>query len=145
MDHKILVVDDNADAASALSELLQLMGNEVRTAANGKDAIDTATAMRPDVIFLDIGLPGMSGYEVARILAARPETKDAVLVALTGYGQPDDRRKSLKAGFAYHLVKPAALEDISEILNSLPDARAGIAQLGQNASSYIPTGSQHGF
>jgi CheY-like chemotaxis protein len=84
-------------------------------------AIDVALRAHPRVIFLDIGLPGMDGYQIARALRANAETKNAVLVALTGYGQPEDRRKTREAGFDHHLVKPADLTAISAILAGLPD------------------------
>lgn len=118
---KILVVDDNQDAVTMLSMLLTLRGNDVITAFNGEEAITAARRMRPSVIFLDIGLPGMDGYTVAKTLRGQPETAAATLIAVTGYGQDEDKRKSKAAGFSYHLVKPADLNEIDKILMSIAD------------------------
>ncbi len=103
---RVLVVDDNVDAALSLSRLLQAAGHEVEAVHDGQAALVNAPRWRPDVILLDIGLPGIDGYEVARRLRAQPETKETTLVALTGYGQDEDRRRSQEAGFDHHLVKP---------------------------------------
>lgn len=118
---KILVVDDNRDAAEMLSMLLRLRGNEVLTAEDGERAIATAKSEHPAVIFLDIGLPGIDGYIVAKTLRLHDETAGSVIIAVTGYGQQEDRRKTKEAGFDYHLVKPAAIEEIDKILASLPN------------------------
>lgn len=114
---KILVVDDNRAAADALAKLLSLRGHRTHAVYAGQEAIDTAPAHAPDVILLDIGLPDMEGYEVARALKDLGVT--ATLVALTGYGQESDIRKAEKAGFAHHLTKPAGLAEIEEILVTL--------------------------
>lgn len=111
---KILVVDDNRAAADALAKLLALRGHRTHAVYLGQEAIDTAPAHAPDVILLDIGLPDMEGYEVARTL--KELGIEATLVALTGYGQESDIRKAEKAGFAHHLTKPAGLAEIEEIL-----------------------------
>jgi PAS domain S-box-containing protein len=105
-DRRILVVDDNRDAADALAMMLKLSGNDVEVAYDGLSALSIAQSFRPDVAVLDIGLPGMDGYEVARRLRARPETGAALIVAVTGYGQNEDRDRSRAAGFDHHLVKP---------------------------------------
>lgn len=102
---RILVVDDNRDTAIACSQLLKAMGHEVDTAFDGPCALEQTRSMRPQVIFLDIGLPGMNGYEVARTLRSEG-FQNELIVAITGYGQPDDRRRSQEAGFDHHLVKP---------------------------------------
>lgn len=119
---KILVVDDNPDAAAMLAELLRLLGNEVIIAPNGEQAIAAATRFLPKVIFMDIGLPGMDGYAIAKALRAQSQTAGIVLVAVTGYGQQDDIRKTQNAGFDHHLVKPADLSRINGILASLSDS-----------------------
>jgi DNA-binding response OmpR family regulator len=112
----VLVVDDNADIADALAALLDLKGCQVRVAHRGELGLEIAAKFKPEIVFLDIGLPGMDGFEVAREL--RSALGDAVtLVALTGYGQASDREKSAEAGFDHHLVKPARLDQIREILD----------------------------
>ena len=99
---------DESPATSGvdLARLLQAAGHEVEAVHDGQAALVNAPRWRPDVILLDIGLPGIDGYEVARRLRAQPETKETTLVALTGYGQDEDRRRSQEAGFDHHLVKP---------------------------------------
>jgi CheY-like chemotaxis protein/anti-sigma regulatory factor (Ser/Thr protein kinase) len=103
---RVLVVDDNVDAASSLALLLKLDGHEVRLAHDGPGALQAARAFAPEVILLDIGLPGLSGYEVARELRRDPAFEAVTLIALTGYGQADDRRRSKASGFDHHLTKP---------------------------------------
>lgn len=115
---RVLVVDDNEDTAWSFAMLLRAFGHEVRTAHDGPSGLEAALDERPDVVFLDIGLPGLDGYEVARRLRRRPELAAAVLVAVTGYGQDDDLRHSREAGFDHHLVKPARLEEVQAILSS---------------------------
>jgi PAS domain S-box-containing protein len=110
---RILVVDDNRDAALSLAMILQMMGNETQTAHDGLEAIDVAAAFRPDVILLDIGMPKLNGYDTCRRIRAQPWGKHVMIVALTGWGQDEDKRRSQEAGFTCHLVKPvepAALE-----------------------------------
>jgi CheY-like chemotaxis protein len=101
-----LVVDDNVDAAHCLALLLQLNRCEVRTAHDGANALKVADSFQPDVILLDIGLPGMDGYEVARRLREQPAFAKTILVAITGYGREEDVARSREAGFDCHLVKP---------------------------------------
>ncbi len=104
--HRILVVDDNRDATESLTMLLELTGHETRSAFDGRSALEVAESFQPDVVLLDIGLPGLNGYDVARRIRAQPSGRRAVLVALTGWGQEEDRRLSREAGFDAHLVKP---------------------------------------
>ncbi len=113
---KVLVVDDNVDTVLSFSMLLRASGHEVRTAHDGPTAIQTVLDFRPDVVLLDIGLPGLNGYEVATRIRQHPDLKQIVLVALTGYGQESDRQTSLQAGFNHHLVKPARLDQLQKIL-----------------------------
>jgi PAS domain S-box-containing protein len=115
----VLVVDDNQDSAESLGTLLKLLGHEVRTAHDGPSALETAREFRPEVVLLDIGMPGMNGYDVARRMRTMPEVRDALLVAQTGWGQDDDRRQSKEAGFNDHLVKPVDLDDLQRLLASL--------------------------
>jgi signal transduction histidine kinase/CheY-like chemotaxis protein len=105
--HRILVVDDNVDAAQSLATLLRLAGHEVRTVHNGVKALEIAPSFRPEAVFLDLGLPGIDGYEVASQLRSGPGGQDLLLFALTGYGQDEDRRRTREAGFDHHLTKPA--------------------------------------
>ena len=120
---RILVVDDNVDSAESLADVLRLSGHEVRTARDGTAALQAARAAAPDVVLLDIGLPGMSGYEVARELRSA-HGAGTLLVALTGYGQPEDHLRSQKAGFDLHLVKPVDLARLEGALSAL-DSRRG--------------------
>lgn len=117
---RILIVDDNLDSADALSQLLQLDGFEVDTEMDGPAALLYAERMCPAVIILDIGLPGMDGYELAAKLRARPLTQDVLLIALTGYGQQKDKTRALQAGFDHHIVKPAELTQLRQILAGVP-------------------------
>jgi PAS domain S-box-containing protein len=117
---RVLVVDDNRDAAETLELLLQLWGHEVRSAYDGPQALALAAELQPEIILLDIGLPGMSGYDVARQLRELPGGRDMIVVAVTGYGQDSDRLRSQEAGFRYHLVKPVEPEVLQELIASVP-------------------------
>ena len=125
---RILVVDDNRDAAESLAVLMELWGHEVKRAYHGSDAIELSADYRPEVIFLDIGLPGMDGHEVAARLRASPETAGAALIAVTGYGQEEDRRRSQRAGFDQHLVKPVSPDRLHSLLKSLEPGNAASDQ-----------------
>jgi signal transduction histidine kinase len=122
---RILVADDNNDALESLATLLQLSGHEVYTAANGAMALESAEQHRPEVALLDIGMPKLDGYEVARRIRAQPWGQRITLVALTGWGQDSDRRRSQEAGFDSHLVKPLDLDKLTELLAALPVAGSG--------------------
>jgi len=113
---RILVVDDNRDSATSLAMLLKLTGNETHTAYDGLEAVEKAAAVKPDVILLDIGLPKLNGFEAARKIREQPWSKDAVLVALTGWGQDEDRQRSKEAGFNAHMVKPVELPALLNLL-----------------------------
>jgi PAS domain S-box-containing protein len=117
---RILVVDDNADAALSLSLVLSLDGHEVHRVATGEETLEQLPTFRPDVVVLDIGLPGMDGYEVARRISANPQNSRCRLIALTGYGQPNDRQRALAAGFDEHLVKPVDFSHLRQILAPAP-------------------------
>ena len=119
---RILVVDDNRDAAESLAELLQLSGHQTRLAYDGLEAVRAAAEFRPELVLLDIGLPQLNGFEAARRIRAEPWGQDMVLVALTGWGQDEDRRKSSEAGFDQHLVKPADHRELMSLLERLPAA-----------------------
>lgn len=114
--HRILVVDDNVDAAQTMTMLLDLFGHETRSAFGGQEALDVASSFRPHLVFLDIGLPGMNGYEVAQRLLADPTTAATKLIALTGWGTEEDIRKSTMAGFHAHLTKPVHPDAVEAML-----------------------------
>jgi PAS domain S-box-containing protein len=120
---RILVVDDNRDVAESLALLLESEGHQVLTAYDGICALETARTERPDIILLDIGLPGLDGYAVAQALRQDHELERTMLIALTGYGQPDDRKKSSASGFDEHLVKPVDIEILRKLLASYPITR----------------------
>jgi CheY-like chemotaxis protein/anti-sigma regulatory factor (Ser/Thr protein kinase) len=113
---RILVVDDNVDVAESLGQVLKLMGNEVQLAHTGPTALALAQQFVPEVVLLDIGLPGMDGYEVARRLRQLPALRDVLLIAQTGWGQAEDSRRSLDAGFDHHLTKPIDLDVLRRLL-----------------------------
>jgi CheY-like chemotaxis protein len=100
------VADDNKDAAESMGMLLRLMGNEVRTVYDGEKAVAEAEEFRPDMVVLDIGMPKLDGYAVARMIREQPWSSGMVLVALTGWGQEEDKRKAADAGFDRHFTKP---------------------------------------
>jgi CheY-like chemotaxis protein len=116
---RILVVDDNRDAATSLSDLLELTGHDMRVAHDGLEAVSTAEKFRPDVVLLDIGLPKLNGYEVARKIRQEGWGERVTLVALTGWGQDEDRRKSSEAGFNAHMVKPVDPVVLMDLLDGL--------------------------
>jgi CheY-like chemotaxis protein len=135
---RMLVVDDNMDSAESMAVLLRLNGHEVRLAYDGQTALEEAHAFQPEVMFLDIDLPKMDGYEVARRLRMEPQKswmKDITLVAMTGYGQEEDRHRTREAGFQLHMVKPVDFNKIEELLSSLPDNRSRDNRGRDNASN----------
>jgi PAS domain S-box-containing protein len=113
---RVLVVDDNVDAAESLAMLLRASGHQVRTVYDGPQAREAALDYRPEVVLLDLGLPGLDGYEVAKQMRKQSVLQNVVLIALTGYGQEMDQQRSHEAGFAYHLVKPTDFNKLLEIL-----------------------------
>jgi CheY-like chemotaxis protein len=124
---RILVADDNADALQTLATVLELGGHEVFSATNGSLALESAERHLPEVALLDIGMPLLDGYEVARRIRAQAWGKRITLVALTGWGQDSDRRRSQEAGFDSHLVKPLDLAKLTQLLSRLPAPAAGEA------------------
>ena len=118
---RVLVVDDNVDTVLSFSMLLTAAGHDVQTAHDGPTAVQAAIEYRPDVVLLDIGLPGLNGYQVAKRIRQQPTLQNVVLVALTGYGQEADRQTSLQAGFDQHLVKPARFEQLQKILATVSE------------------------
>ncbi len=115
---RILVVDDHEDSARSMTRLLRLWGHDSRAVNNGFDAIQVVREYLPNVVLLDIGLPGMSGYDVARAFRAEADFRDTLLVAMTGYGQDDDRQRARESGFDHHLVKPIDLSVLQDLLRS---------------------------
>ncbi len=118
---RILVVEDNPDAAATMRDFLELSGHEVELAASGADGVEAARQFHPEVVLCDIGLPGMSGFEVAAELRRDPSTRSAKLIAVTGYGRDEDRRKSKEAGFDMHLTKPVDPVQLRDLLQEVPD------------------------
>jgi CheY-like chemotaxis protein len=121
-ERRLLLVDDNEDAALALSRLLQASGHTVIQAYDGPTALEAAAAYKPDAVLLDIGLPGMDGYEVARRMRQDPELAQTRLIAISGYCQEEDRQRSREAGFDHHLAKPTNLQELLALLGETPQA-----------------------
>jgi CheY-like chemotaxis protein len=117
--HRVMVVDDNRDAAESLGMLLRLRGFHVHVAHDGPSALKALPSFHPSVILLDLGMPGMDGYEVAEQVRRRPDAGDVVLIALTGWGHAEFRQRSRDTGFAHHLVKPVELDALLSLLGSL--------------------------
>jgi DNA-binding response OmpR family regulator len=113
--HRVLVVDDFPDATQAMCMLFTQMGHSCRQATTGQAALDEASAFLPDIVLLDIGLPDLSGYEVARALRQQ-RGREVYIAALTGWGQPEDRARAIGAGFDQHILKPATAQILSEII-----------------------------
>jgi PAS domain S-box-containing protein len=128
VDRRVLVVDDNVDAAETLASLVIALGGDAQTAYNGRDGLRRAAELKPDVILLDIGMPGMDGYETCRRLRAEPFGRSAFVVAVTGWGQPQDQERALSEGFDAHLTKPADPRVLEALL-----ADAGTARLRSEA------------
>jgi CheY-like chemotaxis protein len=115
---RIVVADDNEDSAESFAMLLSFSGHEVRVAHDGAAALNAVRDFRPDVAFLDIGMPGLSGYEVAQAVRAEPWGRDVTLIAVTGWGQPDDRTRARTAGFDRHLIKPIDPAEVDRLLDA---------------------------
>ncbi len=129
--HRILVVDDFRESAETLATMLQGIGQDVWVLDDAMTAIEWIFASHPDVVFLDIAMPGMDGYAIARSLRESEELRETVLVALTGYGQPGDRRRAFEAGFDHHITKPATIEGLKRLLVTLP-VRAAHKEVATN-------------
>jgi signal transduction histidine kinase/ActR/RegA family two-component response regulator len=126
---RVLVVDDNADAANTLRDILTILGHDVRCTYDGAAALAAARGFHPEIVLLDIGLPGMDGYEVARRLRADAAFRGTTLIALTGFGQVSDRLRAHEAGFDWHLTKPVDADALDEIIQGLPDRAAADSAL----------------
>jgi CheY-like chemotaxis protein len=116
---RVLVVDDNVDAAESMGLLLKLLQVDAHVVHNGRDALAAMGSFRPSVVLLDIGMPGMDGHEVARRIRQLPDGQAVTVIALTGWGQEQDRRRTLAAGFDFHLIKPADINALRALLTSL--------------------------
>jgi CheY-like chemotaxis protein/two-component sensor histidine kinase len=125
---KVLIVEDNADVARSLAMLVEMLGHRVQMVDDGSLALDAARKFQPDLVLLDIGLPGMNGYDVARAIRAEGMLRNAVLVACTGYGQDEDRRRVQEAGFDKYLIKPVHVSDLEKILAAMAGQRAAERQ-----------------
>ena len=125
---RVLLVEDHPDAAESLQTFLEVLGHHVRVVGNGTAALDEARVNVPDLMLIDIGLPDIDGYEVARRMRQQPESKHAVLVALTGYGTFEDRQAALRAGFDDHLAKPVNPDALQDL----------VARVGKSASEKLP-------
>jgi CheY-like chemotaxis protein len=117
---RVLVVDDVADTADMLAMLVEMEGHDVQVARSGPAALELAAACRPDVVLLDLGMPGMDGYEVARRLREQQGGDKLALIAVTGYGQHEDRERTRAAGFRHHLLKPVDVEELRRLLQETP-------------------------
>ncbi len=113
---RVLVVDDNRDLADSLGVILRLWGHDVAVAYDGNEALERAQSWPPDVVFLDIGLPGVDGFEVARLMRADPDLRRARIIAITGYGRDEDRQRSREVGIDLHLTKPVDPWDLQRLL-----------------------------
>jgi CheY-like chemotaxis protein len=115
---RIVIADDNEDSAQSFAMLLSFSGHEVKIAHDGAEALDAVRSFRPDVAFLDIGMPVLTGYEVAQAVRAEPWGSEVTLIAVTGWGQPDDKQRAHTAGFDRHLVKPIDPDEVDRLLDS---------------------------
>jgi CheY-like chemotaxis protein len=122
--HRVLIVDDNKDAAAMLSMIVEKLGNEVRTAFDGRQGIEIAAEFRPELVFLDLRMPYMDGFEAARHIQQQSWGHAVTLVALTGWGQDEDRQRSKEAGFHHHFVKPATRSDLQDLFAKLEQKSA---------------------
>ena len=118
---RVLAVDDNLDSVASLQMMLRIMGHDVRVAHDGAEAVEVAAEFEPELILLDIGLPRLNGYEAARQIRKLPRGDQSVIVAVTGWGQEEDRRRSSEAGFDHHIVKPVEPSAIEAILSRMSD------------------------
>lgn len=114
---RILVIEDNVDSANTMRDVLRLHNHDVEVAYDGSSGVELASQFKPDIVICEIGLPGVDGYEVARLFRAKKEIKETVLVALSGYAMTGDLARAKSAGFDYHLAKPADLEKLQEVLD----------------------------
>ncbi len=122
---RILIIDDNEASAKTLGWMMELIGHEPRVATDGPSGIAIAREFNPHLVMLDIGLPGMNGYDICMLMRQEPSLKHTRFVAQTGWGQAEHRKRSKEAGFDHHLVKPVQLEQIQEIMTAMAAGQAG--------------------
>src|SRR5262249_34362518 len=122
--HRILVADDNRDSADSLALMLEMLGHEVSCAHDGLEALETAKRVKPELVFLDLGMPRMNGYDAARMIRKQPASEGGILGALTGGGQKEDRRRSYEAGFDHHIVNPIDFAAVENLLKNLNGKKA---------------------
>jgi len=141
---RILVVEDNRDSADSLRLFLEFSGHEVAVAYSGHDGVRAAEQYQPDVVLCDIGLPGLDGYGVARKLRDNPTTAKARLIAVTAYGQDEDRRRSHEAGFEQHLVKPVGPDALQRVLNcsAVLNRKSGVVPPSPERNRKSPTATE---
>jgi len=120
---RILIVDDNKDGADSLAMVLKMMGNDTRTAYDGKEGVELAGEFRPEVVLFDIGMPKLNGYEACRLIRKQPWGRKVIVIAVTGWGQEDDRQRSHDAGFDHHMVKPVDPQVLMKMLAGLQVAK----------------------
>jgi CheY-like chemotaxis protein len=130
---RILVVDDNLDGAESMAEMLKILGNEVRTAHDGLEAVELAEGYRPEVILMDVGMPRLNGLDATRRIREQPWGRAMTVIALTGWGQENDRERSREAGCDGHLVKPVNLMDLEKMLGELRANQEAAPRTGQIA------------
>jgi CheY-like chemotaxis protein len=123
--HRIVIADDGRDTADSLAALLTIMGHEVKVAYDGQEAVTVAATFRPDVMILDVGMPKLDGYQVARRVREEPWGRAVLLVAMTGWGRADDRRRAEESGFDRHFTKPADITELQQLLAGFAGARPG--------------------
>jgi CheY-like chemotaxis protein len=133
ISRKVLIIEDNTDAQQVLKDLLELWGHEVACASDGLEGVSELWAFQPEVALVDIGLPGIDGYEVARQVRKEARGRNVLLVALTGYGAPEQRAAAIDAGFDLHLVKPVDPSQLSTLLTQPPARRSGLASAGASS------------
>jgi CheY-like chemotaxis protein len=123
---RVLIVDDNQDACQLLALMLEQRGYETSVAEDGPTALEGARAFRPHIVILDIGLPGMSGYEVAAALRRMPNLSNTAIIAVSGWGSPEDKRRAMEAGFDVHLTKPVFAEELGRALEAMHPAKRNL-------------------
>lgn len=123
--YRILVVDDNRDVTDALAELLAISGHDIERHYTGEGVLEKVRSFKPDVLLLDLGLPQRSGLDIARDIRAHPDSKQILLIAVSGYGQPADIERTRQAGIDFHLLKPVASDELLELLDANLGAAAG--------------------